>query len=256
VESSLTRVALYHRRIRASSERVWENVRDWEHLPWLHAASFRSIALEDSGDWGWRAAIGLHGGQDIRLELVIEGERYVSRTLEGVGAGSEIWTTVRPHAPEQTDIEVEFCVPGADPMQSQPLGDMYLELYTQLWDEDERMMRERSRRLDARAVASEAGLDLGPEAALRATLPQRVELGGSRYQIAEVEGALVVYAAVCPHWLGPLGPPAADGSVTCPWHGYRFDVRSGRRCDAESPMRLPPTPRLEVTAGRVRLVPR
>ena len=36
----LISVAVYRRRIGASLERVWENVRDWEHLPWLHRQSF------------------------------------------------------------------------------------------------------------------------------------------------------------------------------------------------------------------------
>jgi nitrite reductase/ring-hydroxylating ferredoxin subunit len=136
------------------------------------------------------------------------------------------------------------------------MGDGYLRLYTRLWDEDEAMMREREQRLAPPPAAPAVGLDLGPEEALRASLPRRVELAGRRYQIAQVDDALVVYAAVCPHWLGPLADAAADGSVTCPWHGYRFDVRSGRRCDVESPLRLPAPPRLERRAGRVHLVPR
>ncbi len=32
----------------------------------------------------------------------------------------------------------------------------------------------------------------------------------------------------CPHHGGPLGDGDLDGSVvTCPWHGWRFDVRTG-----------------------------
>ena len=89
----LTCVASYRRTVHASETRVWENVRDWEHLPWLHAASFRSIARLDEGDWGWRARIGLQPAAEIVLELVIDSSsaRYVSRTLAGPGVGSEIW---------------------------------------------------------------------------------------------------------------------------------------------------------------------
>lgn len=249
----LVSVARYERRVRASAERVWENVRDWEHLPWLHASSFQSIELEDSGDWGWRATIGLHGDGEIRLELVIDGARYVSRTLEGPGAGGEIWTTVTPHAEDQTDIVVEFLVPGVPPEHRDAVGDVFLRLYTQLWDEDETMMRQRTRELAGRAAASGAALDLGPEDALRASLPRVVEFEGKRYRIATVAGELVVYASACPHWLGPLPEPATDGTVTCPWHGYRFDARSGRRCDAASPMRLSPPPRIKRKGDRVRL---
>jgi nitrite reductase/ring-hydroxylating ferredoxin subunit len=61
---------------------------------------------------------------------------------------------------------------------------------------------------------------------------------------------------VCTHLLGPLGEaPVEDGCVTCPWHGYRFDVRTGRSADGRR-LRLSPAPRVEVDAesGRVRLV--
>ena len=50
---NLTRVAEYRRDIRASLERVWENVLDWEHLPHLHATSFGYCELDEAGDWGW-----------------------------------------------------------------------------------------------------------------------------------------------------------------------------------------------------------
>ena len=115
--AALTRVATYHRVVGASEERVWENVRDWEHLPYLHASSFRSIALEEAGAWGWRARIGLHPDDEIVLELRIEADapRYVSRTLAGAGTGSEIWTTVTPDAPQRTAIDVEFWLPDIAP---------------------------------------------------------------------------------------------------------------------------------------------
>jgi nitrite reductase/ring-hydroxylating ferredoxin subunit len=33
---------------------------------------------------------------------------------------------------------------------------------------------------------------------------------------------------VCPHQGGPLGKGRLDGCiVTCPWHGWQFDVRNG-----------------------------
>ena len=42
----LTSVATYRRRIGASLERVWENVHDWEHLPWLHRYERDDLAAE------------------------------------------------------------------------------------------------------------------------------------------------------------------------------------------------------------------
>ncbi|MFM8252987.1 MAG: Rieske (2Fe-2S) protein [Planctomycetota bacterium] len=34
---------------------------------------------------------------------------------------------------------------------------------------------------------------------------------------------------ICPHQGGPLGKGRLhDGVVTCPWHGWQFDVRTGQ----------------------------
>ena len=78
---------------------MWDNVLDWEHLPWLHHTNFRAIERGASGPWGWRAWVGLHpesadpnrtpkSDREILLELVIDraGLEYVARTLEGPGA--------------------------------------------------------------------------------------------------------------------------------------------------------------------------
>ena len=54
MRSSLASVATYRRTVAASLERVVENVLDWEHLPWLHRASFSSVELVDAGESGWR----------------------------------------------------------------------------------------------------------------------------------------------------------------------------------------------------------
>ena len=36
---------------------------------------------------------------------------------------------------------------------------------------------------------------------------------------------------VCPHWQGPLGEGVVSAErmeVTCPWHRFRYDLRTGR----------------------------
>lgn len=260
----LTRVATYQRTIRASLERVWENVYDWEHLPALHRSSFAGIERVDSGDWGWRAKIDLppaDAPRRIGLELIVERDhsRYVSRTTDGMGAGSEIWTTLTPRAEHETDIEVEFWLPDVTPEHADGLGAAYTQLYTQLWDEDESMMRRREAQLAARrASPSAAGesADLGTLADVRAKLPVDAELGGRHYRIAEVDGDLVAYSTVCPHWLGPLEScPNEPGRVKCPWHDYEFDLRSGKSADGRR-LRLFPAPRVEIDGDRVRLVAR
>ena len=131
--SQLTRVGVYERSLPVSAERVWENVRDWEHLPWLHSSSFSRITCLDEGDWGWRARIAA-GGSEFTLELVIEPDapRYVSRTLDGAGAGSEIWTDVVVRDEEQTHVRVEFWLPDVAAEASAGLGEVFVNLYTRL----------------------------------------------------------------------------------------------------------------------------
>ncbi len=252
----LTRVGVYERVLPVSTARVWENVRDWEHLPWLHAGSFEHIALEESGRWGWRARIGLERGDEIRLELVLDEDRprYVSRTLEGSGQGSEIWTEVEARGDDETGVRVEFFVPGSPSgAVAEQMGRGYVELYRQLWDEDEAMMRTRARALasksaSAPATAADRGavVSLGSIEELRARLPFDLRFEGRPFRVVEEQGRLLAYSLVCPHWLGPLDDAAIeDGRVRCPWHGYRFDIGSGRECSGRR-LRLAPPPRVQV----------
>jgi nitrite reductase/ring-hydroxylating ferredoxin subunit len=261
---ALTRVAVYERSLHASIERAWENVRDWEHLPWLHAGSFRSIELVEEAGWGWKARIGLHpeDGPEILLELVIESDRrYVSRTLEGVGAGSEIWTRLTPVAADRTDVRVEFLLPDVEPDAAERIGAGYTALYTRLWDEDEAMMQRRSAELVQRAdrvggVRSEP-LELGPVATLRERLPLIVEFAGRPFRIVADGESFYAHSTVCPHQLGPLADcPIGAGALRCPWHGYRFDARSGQQLSPSRRLRLAPAPQVEIVAGQARLVPR
>jgi nitrite reductase/ring-hydroxylating ferredoxin subunit len=259
--AELQSVAVYRRRIGASLERVWENVRDWEHLPWLHRESFRAISLEHEDECGWRAQIGLRSPAEaeIRLELVASGDRrYVARTLEGPGSATEIWTRLDPVDARHTHIEVEFLVPDVAPKSRDALGAAYVALYTGLWDQDEAMIQRRSFLLDAprAAPAVREPVDLGPAAQLDARLPLRAMFGGRLVVVARCAGELFAYDAVCPHALGPLdaAPVVEDGRVVCPWHGKVFDVRTGRGCGADQRMRLARAPRVEIAGGRVRLV--
>ncbi len=259
MDSSLTEVAVYRRCIEASLERVWENVLDWEHLPWLHADAFSSIGVEESGDSGWRATVDLRSGgsepQKAQIELCAEQSRgrYVTRTLAGAGAGNEIWTTVRESAAHRTDIEVRFCLRDVPEGREEHFGDFYTTLYAQLWDEDESMMQHRQRMLDllrSRGASLQTMVDLGTVQEVRANLPREVELGGQAYWIVELDDEIVAYSATCPHSLGPLGEADGDGRVRCPWHGYEFDIRTGRSCDGKA-LRLRGGAAIRIEAGQV-----
>jgi nitrite reductase/ring-hydroxylating ferredoxin subunit len=49
--------------------------------------------------------------------------------------------------------------------------------------------------------------------------------------VYNVGGAYYALDGICPHAGGPLGEGELDGCVvTCPWHGWQFDVTTGRHC--------------------------
>jgi nitrite reductase (NADH) small subunit len=54
-------------------------------------------------------------------------------------------------------------------------------------------------------------------------------LAGDRaVAVANVDGQIFAVDSVCPHAGGPLGDGHLDGcTLTCPWHGWTFDVRDG-----------------------------
>src|SRR5713101_6250264 len=157
--AQLTLVAIYRRTIHASLDRIWENVRDWEHLPWLHRSSFTSIRLLDQTPTFWRAHVSMppvNAPREAVIELQLDqpNRRYWSRTLEGQGAGGEILTYLKPFDERTTDIVVEFRVPSLNAKQADTIGAAYLRLYTCLWDEDERMMMRRQELIDSHRIGS------------------------------------------------------------------------------------------------------
>lgn len=57
---------------------------------------------------------------------------------------------------------------------------------------------------------------------------RRVTVDGVRIAVFRTEDGLHAVAADCPHAGGPLQDGlVADGCVTCPLHGRRYDLRSG-----------------------------
>jgi nitrite reductase (NADH) small subunit/3-phenylpropionate/trans-cinnamate dioxygenase ferredoxin subunit len=55
-----------------------------------------------------------------------------------------------------------------------------------------------------------------------------VELKGKQVAVFNVEGQFCAIENVCPHRGGPVGEGDLDGKiVTCPWHGWQFDVTTG-----------------------------
>jgi nitrite reductase (NADH) small subunit/3-phenylpropionate/trans-cinnamate dioxygenase ferredoxin subunit len=55
-----------------------------------------------------------------------------------------------------------------------------------------------------------------------------VVVGDRDVALFNVGGRFYATDNTCPHRGGPLGEGALDGNiVTCPWHGWRFDVTTG-----------------------------
>jgi nitrite reductase (NADH) small subunit len=55
-----------------------------------------------------------------------------------------------------------------------------------------------------------------------------VQAGDRELALFNVEGKFYAVDNTCPHRGGPVGEGVLDGSVvTCPWHGWRFDVITG-----------------------------
>jgi nitrite reductase/ring-hydroxylating ferredoxin subunit len=57
---------------------------------------------------------------------------------------------------------------------------------------------------------------------------KEVEFEGRVYALFNVGGEILAIDGICPHQGGPLADGTLEGTmVTCPWHGWQFDVRTG-----------------------------
>ena len=64
------------------------------------------------------------------------------------------------------------------------------------------------------------------------------------------EGRFYACGAVCPHEEGPMAEGWLEGdAVVCPWHGFDFNVATGR-CVVDERLAIPVYP-TRVTAGTV-----
>ena len=56
-----------------------------------------------------------------------------------------------------------------------------------------------------------------------------VEAGGKQIALFNVDGTYYAVDNTCLHRGGPIGEGELSGCVvTCPWHGWQYDVRSGK----------------------------
>jgi nitrite reductase (NADH) small subunit len=72
-----------------------------------------------------------------------------------------------------------------------------------------------------------------------------VEVQGVFIALCNVQGTVYALDNTCPHAGGPLGEGSLRGTfIVCPWHGWRFNVRTGER---------PENPDLKVAQCSVRI---
>ncbi|ABC63975.1 hypothetical protein ELI_09415 [Erythrobacter litoralis HTCC2594] len=237
----------YLRPLPVNLRRMMENAHDWEHLPFVHPSSFADIALVESGTWGWRCKTALpNGGGEQLIELLVDEPRHYWATtvVEGPGQGTQIHTQASARDEGGITVDVRFYAPQqpASPEQGAMILGYLQAQYAMLYDEDEALMLGRQQALDERkaAVKDEGPMqvDLGPEVDLDRDRVHEASIDGARILVRHIERRWVAHAARCPHALGPLDEAEVDaqGRITCPWHGYRFDLATGEeaqsRCGA------------------------
>jgi nitrite reductase (NADH) small subunit len=58
---------------------------------------------------------------------------------------------------------------------------------------------------------------------------REIQIEGRAVALANVGGTIYAINNTCLHRGGPLGQGQLDGKVvTCPWHGWQFDVTNGK----------------------------
>jgi nitrite reductase (NADH) small subunit len=64
---------------------------------------------------------------------------------------------------------------------------------------------------------------------------REIRLEGTTIALANVGGQFHAVSNTCLHRGGPLGHGSLQGNVvTCPWHGWSFDVTSGKVAASQS----------------------
>lgn len=69
----------------ASAAMAVEDELDWEHLPHVHASTFRAARLISADRNGWKADVELVDGTPMRMEVTIDADRlgYTNATFFG-----------------------------------------------------------------------------------------------------------------------------------------------------------------------------
>lgn len=83
----------------------------------------------------------------------------------------------------------------------------------------------------------------------------RVDVAGTVVVVARVAGEVYAFQEYCTHRYGPLSEGAFENcEVVCPWHGSRFDVRTGKVTSGPAKVDLR-TFRVEIRAEKIWIKP-
>jgi nitrite reductase/ring-hydroxylating ferredoxin subunit len=84
------------------------------------------------------------------------------------------------------------------------------------------------------------------------TLKQVKVTGRDDIAIANVGGKIYAMRGVCNHRGGPLGKGKLDGSVvTCPWHGSKWDIKTGKLVEFGIELNSEPTYKTSVVGDDI-----
>lgn len=196
------------REVGASAARAIEDELDWEHLPYTHAFAFSAVSMNHADRRGWDADVVLQDGQAMRMTVELDEDRlgYTNATFDHDGTeNGRTVCRIAPDGPDHCTMHLRFFVPDRPGLDPASVGAFYTAMWNRLIDEDEPKMIYRSAALKAGAAPHKA-----------------------RRSVALADGSKHAIPLVCPHQGLPLSAdPDGDGIIICPWHGYRFDVRTG-----------------------------
>lgn len=258
----------YVRKLPVNMARMMENAYDWEHLPFVHQSSFSSIELIESGTWGWRAKASLPpvGSDNFQIiELLVDRRKnyWATTVLAGQGEGIQIHTQAKELSGDNIEVDIRFYLPQApaEPSQSDLILNYLQAQYGQLYDEDLGLMEGRQNALNQKqkpiqAEASWAEVLIGRVIDMDPAQSYTIEMGSDVFAVRHWQERWVVHSAICPHRLGPLDNAKidSDGAIACPWHGYRFDIESGKN-DSGKCASLKVAPKIVERDGNIYLEP-
>jgi nitrite reductase/ring-hydroxylating ferredoxin subunit len=207
-QPAMIEVGQLSRDVGASRARAIEDEMDWEHLPYVHASTFDEVELIEESKTGWCANVVLKDGtaMEMRVSIDEDGCGYTNATFTDGVENGRAECRVEDTGPDSCRMDFRFFIPEDSPFPREMAGPFYSEMFSRLVDEDEPKMIHRTAALAAGA---------------RAHKPRR--------EVLLADGSTVQVPLVCPHQGLPLEcEPDAAGIMTCPWHGHRFDARTGR----------------------------